>query len=187
MNSIEKWIKKATVIAIVLMVGVVSIPAVEASAGADESTAAVPLSNQVSNDRLQRVWFKEQRIYNKLGKFFDVVDGRILKGQALLDKAKANGKDVAAIQAALDTFSEAVKQTRPIYAGTQGIVSAHAGFDLNGNVTDPTLARQTVRMLKEDFKQIHQILHKPKHDLHQAIQNFRKANGLIPTPPQPDA
>jgi len=187
MTSIATWIKKATVIAIVLMVGVFCVPGEEAFAGADVSTAATPVPSQVSNDRLQRAWSKEQRIYYNLGKFFDVVDGRVLKGQALIDKAKANGKDVSAIQAALDTFSQAVKQARPIYEGTQGIVSAHAGFDQNGNVTDFATARETVRILKDDFKQIQQILNKPRHDLHLAIQNFRTANGLIPTPTKPGA
>jgi hypothetical protein len=187
MTIIAAWLKKARLVALVVTLSLVSLPIGEASASAMPPTVTPPPPSQSSGDRLERVWTKEQQIYQRLGAFFDNVDTQISRGQSLVDRAKANGKDVSTVQAALDAFSEAVKQARPIYEGTKGIVSAHAGFDQNGTVTDAVMALQTVRDLGATFKGIHQILVTPRQALRDAIQAFRGANRLAPTPSQPGA
>lgn len=181
------WIKRAIVIMIVSILGVFSAPVVEASASMIPNTTPTPAPSQVSGGRLPLAWTREQRIDARLSTFFDRVDRRISRGQALLDRAQADGKDVSGIQTALNAFSQAANQARTIYDGTKVIFSAHAGFDQNGNVTDRASALHTVRDLADQFKQIHQILYTPRHNLRQAIQSFRGTNGPAPIPTQPGA
>ena len=175
MTTIANWFQKVCLIGIVATVALVVQPAGTAFALSPSDTATPP----PPHPRVELAWQQEQRVYNRLGNFFDHVDERIARGQELIDKAKANGKDVTAVQAALNTFSDAVKQARPIYNSGNAIISSHAGFDASGNVTDPQQALQTVKNLRDNLKQIHDLIEAPGQALRQAIQAFRQAN-----PPQ---
>ena len=81
----------------------------------------------------------------RIGKILDGADTLISEIQSKLDDAKAQGKDVSAVQTALDAFSAAVKNVQPTYSDMQTIVQSHSGFDASGNVTDQTQALQTVQ------------------------------------------
>ncbi len=145
-------------------------------------TPAPQVSTTDSYPRLQKAWAREQKVYDRLGKFFDNVDQRIQNGQDRIDKAKANGKDVTALQDALDAFSAAVKQARPIYESANGIVASHQGFDENGNVVDAVKAFQTVLDMRSKLVQIRDIIVPPAKALRQAIQEFRQANPPVAAP-----
>lgn len=182
MSTIVMWFKRTWLIGTIVSLGLVSLPMANAYALGLPDPVTPPAPTGISTDRLEQVWAREQTIYNRLGIFFDNVDQRISKGQELIDKAKANGKDVSALQAALDAFSDAVKQARPIYQSANGIVSSHQGFDANGMVTDQEKAVQTVKDLGGKFKEIRQILLDPGKALRQAIKAFREANRPSATP-----
>jgi hypothetical protein len=135
-----------------------------------------------SSDRLPRAWAREQRIYDRLGRFFDNADGLIAKAQNLIDRARANGKDVSTVQAALDVVSSAVKQARPDYESGKGIVASHQGFDAAGNVTDPTKALETVQDMRTKLQSIRQDLMPSVRVLREAVRAFRQANRPAATP-----
>ena len=126
--------------------------------------------------RLGNVWERQQVAHDRLGVMFDHVDWRLSHAQRLIDVAKANGKDVAAIQNALDAFSQAVQQARPIYESTQGIVTSHQGFDAAGNVTDVSQAAGTVRDMAEKLREIRGLLLDPARALRDAVRAYREAN-----------
>ena len=179
MTTIAMWVSKAW---LVLTLGVVGITtAVPANAYAlspsDTATPAAP-----SFTRLERAWAREQRVYSRMGKFFDNIDTRLERAQQLIDRAKANGKDVSALQAALDAFSAAVKQARPTYEGIKGIISSHQGFDNNGNVVDAVKALETVQDMHGKLKDTRRTVLPAAHALRQAIRDFRDANQPVATP-----
>jgi len=61
----------------------------------------------------------------------------IAKAQARIDKAAAKGKDVTALQAALNAFASALKSAKPIYDSTERHCQfTYQGFDASGKVTD---------------------------------------------------
>ena len=103
-------------------------------------------------------------------------DELIEKVQKLIDRAKANGKDVSAVQAALDAFKVAVKEAQPIYESIKGIVNSHQGFDSNGKVTDPQKAKETVQSMHAKFKEIRDTLNGTGRALREAIRAFRQGN-----------
>jgi hypothetical protein len=110
-------------------------------------------------------------------------DEFVEKVQKLIDRAKENGKDVSAVQAALDAFKAAVKDAQPTYESIKGIINSHQGFDTNGKVTDPEKAAETVKAMHEKFKEIRDAMNGTGKALHQAIKAFREANPRIqPTP-----
>ena len=137
---------------------------------------ATPPAAPGGTSRLERVWLRQQTRHDRLGVMFDHVQQRIDLAQKMIDQAKANGDDVTALQAALDGFSDAVQQARPIYESMQGIISSHQGFDANGSVTDTTLAASTISDMQAKFMSIRDALSGPARTLRDAVRSFRQAN-----------
>ena len=162
--------KKMILLALLAALAVATLPFVSVAAqGANDPT---PPAGQVSNERLEKVWARQLKLYERMGKADDLV----AKVQKLLDKASANGKDVSAVQAALDAFNASIKNAKPIYESAKGIVNSHQGFDANGKVTDPAKAKETVKAMHEKMQAIRTAMNGTGKALHEAIKAFREAN-----------
>jgi len=172
--------RKTVLIALLAVLGVAARPFVSVSA-AGESDPAVPPQRQVSNERLERVWARQIRLYERMGRTDEFVE----KAQNLIDRAKDKGKDVSAVQAALDAFETALKEAHPIYESAKGIIASHQGFDNNGKVTDAAKAQETVKALRGKFKEIKDAMNGTGKALHEAIKAFREANPRPQQTPTP--
>jgi len=170
------FFKKTMLFALVAALGLASLPHVNVFAAghtlANAYDATPPPQIQITNDRLELIWARQLRIYERLGR----VDGLTEKVQRLIDRAKANGKDVSAVQAALDAFEAQWKEANPIYESIKGIVNSHQGFDANGKVTDSEKAKATVKEMHGKFKEIRDTLNGTGKALREAIKVFREAN-----------
>ena len=163
--------KKTILVALIAALGLASLPFVSVAAqGANDTTP--PPAGQVSNERLEKVWARQLKIYDRMGKVNQVVD----KVQKLLDRASAKGKDVSAVQAALDAFKAAIKKAQPTYESIKGIVDSHQGFDANGKVTDPTQAKETIMAMRGKFQEIKTAMNGTGKALRDAIKAYREAN-----------
>jgi len=162
----------------VMVLGMAAMPFVIVSA-AGEYDPTPPPQGKISNERLERAWARQLRTYERMGR----TDGFVARVQKLIDRAKENGKDVSAVQAALDAFKAAAKEAQPIYESIKGIINSHQGFDNNGKVTDPEKAKETVKAMHEKFKEIRDAMNGTGKALHEAIKAFREANPR----PQPTA
>ena len=172
-------LKKTILVALVAALGLAAMPFVSASAAGANDPTPPPPAGQIRTERLERVWARQLRIYERMGR----TDEFIEKVQKLIDRAKANGKDVSAVQAALDAFKAAAKDAKPTYESLKGIVNSHQGFDNSGNVTDPEKAKETVQAMHEKFKQIRETLNGTGKALRETIRAFRQANPRTqPTP-----
>ena len=163
-----------TLVAALATLGVASLPFVSVSAaGADDPN---PPQGPVTNEKLEQVWARQQSAYEKIGNGFDRADDFTAKAQQLIDRAKENGKDVSAVQAALTAFEAAIKQAHPVYESGKGIVNSHQGFDWNGKVTDPEKAKETVKAMGGKLKEIKSAMNGTGKALREAIKAFREAN-----------
>lgn len=164
------FFKKTILFALLAALTVASLPFVNVSAAGEYDPPAP--QGQVSNERLEKIWARQLRIYERIGRS----EAFIEKVQGLIDRAEANGKDVSAVQAALDAFGAQVKQAHPTYESMKGIINSHQGFDDNGKVTDPAKAQETVRAMGEKLKEIKTIMGDTGKALREAIEAFREAN-----------
>ena len=170
--------RKTILFALIVTLGLAAMPFVSVSAAGEYEPTPPP---QISNERLERVWARQLRIYERMGR----TDEFVAKVQKLIDRAKANGKDVSAVQAALDAFKVAAKQARPIYESVKGVINSHQGFDSNGKVTDSEKAKETTKAMHEKLKQIRDTMNGTGKALHEAIKAFHAANPrpqITPTP-----
>jgi len=173
---IKMFFKKTvllTLVATLATLGVASLPFVSVAAqGAFDPPVPPAGQGQISNERLERVWARQLKLYERMGKTDEVVE----KVQSLIDRASANGKDVSAVQSALDAFKEAVKDAHPIYESGKGIINSHQGFDDSGKVTDTEKAKETVKAMGEKLKEIKEAMNGTGKALREAIKAFRAAN-----------
>ena len=165
-------LKKTILVALVAALGLAAMPFVSASAAAANDPTPPPPAGQIRTERLERVWARQLRIYERMGRTGEFIE----KIQKLIDRAKANGKNVSAVQAALDAFKAAAKDAQPTYESIKGIVNSHQGFDSNGNVTDSEKAKETVQAMHEKFKEIRETMSGTGKALREAIRAFRQAN-----------
>ncbi|HVN15851.1 MAG TPA: hypothetical protein VMT73_08940 [Anaerolineales bacterium] len=179
---IASWFKKIALVALMGALSLSALPLTSVYAAGLSDTNAPPAPTQLSTTRLQQIWGREQNAYDRLGKFFDRADQFVTNAQNRLDQAKSNGKDVSAIQAALDSFSSSLQQAKPIYTSLGSLITSHNGFDNQGNVMDATQATLTVKSIGMQLKQIRDLVGSPIKALRDAIQAFRSANRPVPTP-----
>jgi hypothetical protein len=180
MKMIILFFKNSALMALIAALGMASLPLATVAA-AVEYDPPVPPQRQISNEKLEQVWARELHLYERIGNGLERVDKFTEKLQQLIDRAKENGKDVSAVQAALDAFEAALKDARPIYESGKGIVNSHQGFDTNGKVTDAEKAKETVKTMGEKLKEIKAVMNGTGRALREAIKAYREAN----PPPQP--
>jgi hypothetical protein len=166
-----KFLKKTILFVLIALMTVAALPLTGVSAAGQNDTS-VPPQNRLSNERLERIWSRQLRIYDRLGR----TDEWTSRAQRLIDRAKDSGKDVSAVQSALDAFEAATKGAHPIYESMKGIVSSHQGFDDTGHVTDPAKARETVQAMRAKIQEIKTTMDGTGRVLPEAIKAYREAN-----------
>ncbi len=155
-----------------------SVPVGNALALSATDPTPLPPSTTVPELRLELAWARLQASHARMNVMFGFANQRTAEVQNLIDQAKAGGKDVAALQTALDNLESAVKQAQPIFDGTTATIAAHPGFDSGGNVTDLVTANDTVKGLAEKDREIGSILSPAGQAFQQALQSFRQSGGV---------
>ena len=135
-----------------------------------------PPLRQVTNEQLEKAWAHQLKLYENLGRVFEDTNNQFPKAQELIDKASANGRDVSAVQSALDAFSAAVQTSRPIYTSLKGLVTVHAGFDASGKVTDAEQAKATLQEVRAKLQELKTSMGGTGKALREAVKAFRQAN-----------
>lgn len=126
-----------------------------------------------TGDKAAAVWTRLQTIYAKVGDRLSHSDEFTSKLQSKLDQAAEHGVDVSAAQDALEAFMAASENAAGIWAEGQSVIDNHAGFDADGNVTDPEQAAATVGALKGVLENVKQALQPAGQALREALQALR--------------
>jgi uncharacterized lipoprotein YddW (UPF0748 family) len=163
--------KKTVLVALAAVLAFAALPMTSVFAQGENPPKAA-----LTNEQLEQIWARQLGRYERLGKAFDDVDAHVAKLQGIIDKAASNGKDVTALQAALDAYASALKGAKPKYEGLNGIVNSHQGFDANGKVTDAEKAKATVKDFAEQMKDVKTSMGGTFKALQEAMKAFREAN-----------
>ena len=164
------WRVFGAVAALAMLAGFVFTPT--STAYADDGMATAPGDGK----RLEAVFKAEQKWLsiqqehlNKAGEFADKV-------QTFIDEQKAKGRDTSALEAALSAFNQQVAAAQGKHDNAASILSAHAGFDENGQVTNREAARETVKSAHEALANARKTLRQAERDLRKAFREWRQAN-----------
>lgn len=177
MIKLSLLFKKVALVALLVALAVAVLPVSSALAsGLSDPTDPPVNETRFSGERLERAWARMQHAYERQGRILDRAEQMTERFQNLIARMNENGKDTAALQAALDTFKEALKEAHPIYESAKGIINSHQGFDADGKVTDREKAVETVKEVGDKLKEIRQTVGEPGKVLREAIKAFRDAN-----------
>ena len=186
MKKITSMFKKTILVALVAALAVAALPLTGVFAAPAQDPSTPPAEGERSGVRLEKLWARATKGVERFGKLIERSDKLTEKIQNLIDKAAANGKDVAAVQAALDAYNHAVDDAGPMYDEAKAIVATHAGFDDAGKVTDFEQAKSTLKELGAQLKALREHIGLPGKALREAIKAFREANPRpTPTPSAP--
>jgi len=122
-------------------------------------------------------WFKAQHV--NVGR----ADGVVTQVQALITTAKSDGISTSGLEAALDVFQAQLRTAKASHATASAVLSAHKGFDNNGNVTNPVLAAQTVKDATQSLSDAHNVLVQSSSDLLTALTLWAKHNNITSSSP----
>jgi hypothetical protein len=136
-------IKKYVLAVLILVIGLAALPITGASA----VTLNGQSIGQPDNYRLEKIWASEQRIYQHDGVRLANTSNFITWVQTQIDKANQKGWDIASTQAALNAISAVLPAVQAAHNPGTTIITSHAGFDANGDVTDRTTAIVTAKAL----------------------------------------
>jgi len=176
MNKFGQKIKIFTLLVLVITITLSAIPISTASAVGFTTDDIPPTESAKRTNRLAFIWERLQRTYDRQGLRLDRADNLLDNLQSRLDLANDNGKDTAAVQAALDLISQAIKDVNPIHQSAKGIIASHKGFDSDGKVTDRIQALETVHSLGQSIKEVRDLVSDPFKLLQDALTAFREAN-----------
>jgi hypothetical protein len=143
---------------------------------APAATATVTSTVSANPARLARLHQAEQKIQATQQKRLDNTGKVISTTQSFIDKQTGLGKDTSALVTALNTYKAAVATAQTEHTAAQTVLTAHAGFDSNGNVTDPTLARTTVQTAGQSQREFHLTMNQAAFDLRTQILLWRVIN-----------
>jgi len=188
-------IKKFSQIAIVSMVAAVMAltmqPAAQvfAVSPADDTTPTqvTPLpegdGSRVKQAALGKLFQVEKKNHERQQGLINKADKGANQLSELIARAKENGKDTSVLEKALADFNTKLGEIRLAYDQTGRLIKQHAGFDDQGKVTDPEIARKTVEDVRKGNQEVRQTLAQAVKALREAGQEFRKANPRpSPTP-----
>ena len=75
------------------------------------------------------MWAHARRVYDREGISPFLTDGFTTRVQNLIDSAKTNGRDVSAVQSALNAFDFVIPATSTAHLPGAAILTGYAGFD----------------------------------------------------------
>jgi hypothetical protein len=144
-------LRKIVLAVVVLAIALTMLPAVSANA-AGLNDQVVSASDQQFFPRVERLWQRAQRIYERQGDRLERSDAFIARAQVRIDWASQNGRDMTTVQSALDAMAAVIPAVRTVHQQGASIIANHKGFDANGLVTDKDAAVTTVRALFQVIK-----------------------------------
>lgn len=150
----------------------IAVPAVAAKAAQDPSNPPAAQSTP-ADQRLERLFKAENAALNRL-------ENRLSQGQRIAARVQEfinthQNKDVSQLQKALDKFNANLQQANDDLNQAKSVLTAHAGFDAVGKVTDRQQALATVRDAGKDLRSARRVIVQGVRELRNAIRIFRNA------------
>jgi hypothetical protein len=96
--------------------------------------------------------------------------------QQLIDAANKAGLNTTDLQNALNVFNTSMAEVKTGHQSAADTLTAHNGFDGNGNVTDRQTARITALDAKQSLWKTHVTLVQASRDLYLVVQTWKNAN-----------
>lgn len=164
-----------------LIVALVAVGTNFGSAAAARSEGPKPPANQ-NLTQLYRAEQQRSKIQAERLKQVMAFAGKV---DQLIARQKDKKQDTAALERAAASFRAAIERARAEWQAASAALTAHAGFDNDGKVTNADQARAMLRDAHGHMEQAHTIAHNALRELRGALAAYRKAHREAPELPMP--
>ena len=170
--AIRSWMIKlaGSVLAVGMVAGLALAPAY-AAGSPDAGTPPSPLNQALSN-----IYQREQSWLSIQSNTLTDANTIAVNAQNWINTLNGQGKDTSALVAALTAFKAQVATAQTAHDTASGLLSAHAGFDGNGQVTDRAQAVSTLRQAFQSLQTAHLTLVSAAVNLRLAVRNYINAH-----------
>lgn len=194
--SLKKYLVAGIIVSLLVGAILLVLPAVNVAAAAPDPTVTPATGNQTNqlsklNQRLENIYQREQTTLSNQGNILNKLSTITSKAQNVITRLNNRGLDTSSLEQALTAFQGQILTGQTYYNNAKALLSTHSGFDNNGMVVDPGLARTTLQSAHQDFVSVRQTLLAALKNLRQTIKEFRQANRpnqqnpstpIVPTP-----
>jgi len=180
LNSLKGWLIKLAggALAVALAAGLALVPAYAASDAASSAVTgpAAGTPPPTLNQALTNIYQREQTWLSIQSNTLTDANTIAVNAQNWINTLKGQGKDTSALSTALAAFNAQVAAAQTGHDTASNILSGHAGFDNNGQVTDRGQAITTLRTAFQSLQSAHLTLLSVAVNLRLAVRNWINAN-----------
>ena len=171
-KMINKWMLQLAggLLAAALAAGLAMLPAYAAAPGIaspDTGTPPGPLDTALTN-----LYQREQNWLSVQSNTLTDANTIAVNTQNWINTLKGQGKDTASLEAALAAFNGQIATAQTAHDQASGVLSAHAGFDGSGQVTDRAQAGSTLRQAYQSLQLAHLTLVSAAVNLRLAVRTW---------------
>jgi hypothetical protein len=185
MRKISSFSKKFALLFTILAIGVAAVPVSGALAAGLSSGSTPPANDSLGGVRLEKMWARAQRVYDRQGFLLSLTGGFISRVQGLIDRATANGWDFSAVQVALDAFEVVIPAANTAHLPGAAIIAGHNGFSPEGKVTDRPAAIATINALVQVLQNTRSAMNGTGAALREAVRSLRANHPETQVTPTP--
>lgn len=103
-----------------------------------------------------------------------ILRGADVAEEFILDE-QAAGHDTSELEMALDELQAKAGEAQALHDEAAQILDQKAGFDENGEVVDPQIARDTLQEAHRTLRDANQTLRQARQDFRQAMRDYRQS------------
>jgi hypothetical protein len=176
LKTVNNWMIKLAggLLAAGLAASLALLPAYAAAPSAaspDSGTPPGPLNTALSN-----IYQREQNWLSVQSNTLTDANTIAVNMQNWINTLKGQGKDTSPLEAALAAFNGQIASAQSAHDTASGVLSAHAGFDGSGQVTDRGQAVTTLRQAYQSLQQAHLTLVSAAVNLRLAVRTWINAH-----------
>src|SRR5258706_10539265 len=179
-TTVNSWMVKLAggLLAAGLAAGLALLPAPTVVAAAAPGAALPDIGTPPGplNTALSTLYQREQNWLSVQSNTLTDANTIAVNMQNWINTLKGQGKDTSALETALSAFNGQIAAAQTEHDTASGVLSAHAGFDGSGQVTDRDQAASTLRHAYQSLQQAHLTLVSAAVNLRLAVRTWINAH-----------
>jgi hypothetical protein len=130
---------------------------------------------------LERVHKFQTRVIEFLGNQLNNANKVESKAQLRIAELKQQGKDVSALESALNKFYDLISNAKQAKEKASATLILHKGYDAQGKVSDPKLARDTNKSVEENIRICRENIVQALHTIAGGLKLYKQQNSPLPS------
>jgi len=169
-----------TILAVLILAGSAVIPVLAADESGPETAPSTPFDGigirRFFLGTLARTFRYQKSMVIFIGEALESAEDSAGKAIARISDLEKEGSDVRMLEEAVATFEELYDQAQVDQQAALALVDAHAGFDLDGRVTDVKTARDTIKVVEPYLSGAREHMIDAIQTITAAVKEFRNVN-----------